>query len=467
MTILPRRRRGWMIAAVTALAVLVACGCGGASTPSSTALDDYVAAPDPAFALETPAVAETDFGDAVARVYRLTSQQWLTTAEVDVPLWQHWLVVYAPAALSAATALLVVEGGSSGDEPPGADAARATLAATAGAIVAEVRQIPNQPLRFVAPDGSGFVDSGRKEDGLVAYAWDRFLESGDPRWVPQLPMTKAVVRAMDAVQQLHPQVAAFFVMGESKRGWATWLAAAADARVAGIAPAVIDLLDVVRSLDNHYAAYGFWAPATAPYVASDIFARLHTPEFAGLAAIVDPFAYRARLTMPKYIVNSTGDQFFTPDSWETYWDGLAGEKHLRYVPNTGHGLDDTALAHAASFYHAVATGTARPQYDWRREADGALTVTCTTPPTAVTAWRAENPTARDFRLETIGPAWVAEPLSPAADGSYRAPAPQPSSGWAAHLVEVEFANPAYATPFKFSTGVSVVPDTRPHAGEND
>jgi PhoPQ-activated pathogenicity-related protein len=469
MTVSPLSGRRWALAplvlraALGALAALAACG--GSSTPSPTALDDYVAAPDPAFALEEPPAAETDLGTAVARAYRLTSQEWLTTAEVDLPLWQHWLMVYAPGAITTPTALLVVSGGDSTDGVPSADAARAALAGEMGAVVAEVGQIPNQPLAYAAADGSGY-DSGRQEDGLVAYAWDRYLVTGDPRWVVQLPMTKAVVRAMDAVQRLHPEVTGFFVHGESKRGWATWLTAAVDARVVGVAPAVIDLLDVQRSLDNHYAAYGFWSPATAPYVAFDIFARLHTPEFDALAAIIDPYAYRERLTMPKYLVNATGDQFFTPDSWEWYWDGLAGEKYLRYVPNVGHGLDDTAEDYARSFYVAVATGTPRPQFEWRREDDGGLTVTCTTAPTTVTVWQAENPEARDFRLETIGPSWTSAPLAPTAGGSYYAPAPQPASGWAAQLIELEFENPVYATPFKFSTGVSIVPDTRPHAAND-
>jgi putative ABC transport system permease protein len=57
-------------------------------------------------------------------------------------------------------------------------------------------------------------------------------------------MTKAAVRAMDAVQAALaegglPHVEKFVVAGGSKRGWTTWLAAAVDPRVAAIAPIVM------------------------------------------------------------------------------------------------------------------------------------------------------------------------------------------------------------------------------------
>lgn len=63
----------------------------------------------------------------------------------------------------------------------------------------------------------------------------------------------------------------------------------------------------------------------------------------------DPYEYRARLTMPKMIINATGDQFFVPDSSRFYFDALPGEKHLRYVPNADHSMrhtdvDETVLA---------------------------------------------------------------------------------------------------------------------------
>ncbi len=43
-----------------------------------------------------------------------------------------------------------------------------------------------------------------------------------------------------------------------------------------------------------------------------------------LYSFVDPISYKDRLTMPKYIVNGVGDQFFLPDSSQFYWDQLKG-----------------------------------------------------------------------------------------------------------------------------------------------
>ena len=58
MRITPRPDRRPALAALLVVGALVACGCGGSSASSSTPLDDYVAAPDPAFALEQPAAEQ-------------------------------------------------------------------------------------------------------------------------------------------------------------------------------------------------------------------------------------------------------------------------------------------------------------------------------------------------------------------------------------------------------------------------
>jgi len=57
--------------------------------------------------------------------------------------------------------------------------------------------------------------------------------------------------------------------------------------------------------------------------------------------IVEPLEYRDRLTMPKLIVNASGDQFFLPDSSRFYFDRLPGVKYLRCVPNADHSLKNS------------------------------------------------------------------------------------------------------------------------------
>ena len=66
--------------------------------------------------------------------------------------------------------------------------------------------------------------------------------------------------------------------------------------------------------------------------------------------------------MPKYIVNSGGDQYFVPDSSQFYWKDLKGEKYLRYVPNTKHDLNGSdARESAAAFYTTIVNNEPRPQ----------------------------------------------------------------------------------------------------------
>src|SRR5262249_44261244 len=133
----------------------------------------------------------------------------------------------------------------------------------------------------------------------------------------------------------------FVVSGGSKRGWTTWTTAAVDKRVVAIVPCVIDVLNVGASMAHHYGAYGFWAPSVGDYTAMRIMDWAGTPEHAALLKIEDPYNYRSRLTMPKFIINAGGDQFFLPDSSQFYFNDLPGIKYLRYVPNADHSLRGT------------------------------------------------------------------------------------------------------------------------------
>ncbi|MDZ4860525.1 MAG: PhoPQ-activated protein PqaA family protein [Candidatus Hydrogenedentes bacterium] len=431
---------------------------------ATTALDDYVAKPDPAFAYDPAAAVETKTGNYTAKVYKMVSQEWLDTTKVDKPKWEHWVTVIVPNDIAHDQALVFINGGSNeGDEAPKPDGQLAQVAMMTKSILVDVKQIPNQPLHFVGDTVAEYAESGRSEDDLIAFAWDKFLVTQDPLWLPRLPMTKAVVRAMDLAQQEQPRITGFFVVGGSKRGWTTWTTAIVDKRVIGIAPAVIDILNVTKSLQNHFAAYGFWAPAVGDYTEMNIMTRIDTPEFHALREVVDPYCYIDRLTMPKYIMNSTGDQFFPPDSWKFYFDDLKGEKYLRYVPNTDHGLNLEAYVNMASFYHAVMTNTPRPKFTWSHAADGALEVRCETKPTNVLLWQATNPDARDFRMEIVGKPYVSSPVEESEPGVYRAAIPAPKKGWTAFLLELEFPNPGIKYPFKFTTGVSIVPDVYPAA----
>ena len=101
--------------------------------------------------------------------------------------------------------------------------------------------------------------------------------------------------------------------------------------------------------------------------------------------------------MPMYIVNSTGDQFFVPDSSQFYYDALPGSAYLRYVPNSGHGLDDTdAVETAWAFYRGLLTGDTLPEYSWSVIGDTRIVVETGNDPRLLEAnvWTATNPASR-------------------------------------------------------------------------
>jgi len=427
-----------------------------------TALDRYIAAPDPNYQYR---LLDTVAGKAnTAYVLEMTSQQWRTSEEVDRPIWKHWLTIVRPQYLATSTSLLLVSGGSNEKPPPQVNPVLTQLALATDSVVSEIRLVPNQPLVFTG-DGNR-----RSEDAITAYTWDKFLTTGDETWPLRLPMTKSVVRAMDTITSFcaSPEgggipIDKFVVGGASKRGWTAWTVAAVDKRVAGIIPAVIDLLNLEPSFEHQYRSYGFWAPAIAEFERSGIMRWARTPQFQELIHIEDPYSYRDRLIMPKFIVNSAGDQYFLPDSSQFYFDELAGEKYLRYVPNTDHSLKgwyEDAAESALTFYQAILTNAPRPRFAWNFADDGSIRVKTQTKPDVVKLWQACNPRARDFRLETIGRTYTSSILSDLGNGLYVGKVPEPKQGWTAYFVEMTFPGPG-PYPYKFTTGVRVTPDRLP------
>ena len=226
--------------------------------------------------------------------------------------------------------------------------------------VAELRTVPNQPLVFA---GETF---GRSEDAIIAYTWDKFMRTGDERWPLRLPMTKSAGEGdgydhgvFGSPEGGQSKVETFVVCGGSKRGWTTWTTAAVDKRVVGIMPLEHRFAESSSPrFKHHWEAYGFWAPAVGNYVREGIMNWHGTPEYEALLKIEEPYQYRSRMTMPKFIMQATGDQFFLPDSSQFYFDDLPGMKYLRYVPNSEHGMRGTDVRdeHAGLLQRGVGQG---------------------------------------------------------------------------------------------------------------
>jgi PhoPQ-activated pathogenicity-related protein len=432
------------------------------SASSETALDRYVHAADPAFNYKC---VKTITGHGFTTyVLDMTSQRYLAETEVNRPLWKHWVTIVKPDKVNTNIGLLFIGGGDNGDAAPEhPDPLAAEMAVTTGAVVAHVGMVPNQPLIF-----SGETRE-RSEDAIIAYTWDKFLRTGDEKWPLRLPMTRAAVRAMDAVsgflstaQGGNVKVEKYVVTGESKRGWTTWTTAAVDRRVIAIIPMVIDVLNIVPSMAHHYRVYSSFSSELDDYAQAGIMQWSGTDEYRKLMRIEEPFEYRERFTMPKYIINAAGDQFFVPDSSQFYFDQLPGEKYLRYVPNADHGVRDHSDVgeSISAFFESIVTQTKRPDFRWRVEGDGTIVVDSATRPSAVKVWTATNQEGRDFRLAKIGAAYVSRELLPTRAQHYVATVAAPPKGYTAFFIEVTYPSGG-KYPFKFTTGVRVVPDVYP------
>ncbi len=460
------------------LKVLRICGAVVLATVNlvaATALDDYVAVPDSHYTFsQVGSPSQTTL--TTSYVVDLTSQAWRTETEVDLPVWHHWLTVIVPRenfllglGPPKDTALLLIEGGDTVDAPADPDPDLAKLAVATRTVVVRMSAVPNQPLLFADEA------SPRSEDEIIAYSWDKYFETGDPTWPVQLPMVKAAVRAMDATTSFVAargyQINQFVLVGGSKRGWTAWLTAAVDSRVRALCPIVSDLLNMRISFAHHWAAYGFWAQALSPYEDLGIFDRLGTDEGAELLQIVDPYAYRDRLTMPKFIINAAGDDFFVSDSVRFYIDDLPGETYLRHVPNSDHyltGVYDQIVSGTVPYYHALLEGTSRPRFTWTLQTDGSILVETVDPPKSVRLWQATNLSTRDFRTTTIGAAWDSSALSDLGGGVYLGQVPEPSTGWTAFFVELVYSSPfgeEYADTgdfdYHFTTQMQVLPKAMP------
>ncbi len=159
---------------------------------------------------------------------------------MDHTEWWHWLNIIVPDRLRETESMMIIGGGSANDTVPVSSEDWLIEAAIAtGSVISSVSNIPYQPINY-----KGDQKDDRYEDDLIAFGWRKYLESGASEdkleWLARFPMTRAVVRAMDVVQEIslgfQTPVGSFFVTGASKRGWTTWTTAAVDDRVMGIAP---------------------------------------------------------------------------------------------------------------------------------------------------------------------------------------------------------------------------------------
>ena len=361
------------------------------ASPSSADLQRYVDKPETAF--EWQLKNKIDREQAGDRIYDLqfVSQVW------QGKKWRHQLQIYRPAKTApSSTMFLWITGGSASPE---SISLGLLLARQIQAPIAFLYHIPNQPL----------LEENLWEDDLIAETFVRYLKSGDESWPLLFPMVKGVVKAMDVLQafgkkEWRAPIDKFIVAGASKRGWTTWLTAAVDRRAGAIAPVVIDVLNMRAQMPRQLQAFGAYSSRLAAYSNRGLLPIPETPAGRRLLSMVDPWAYRDRLTMPKLIVNGTNDSYWATDALNLYWDGIPSDKWVLYIPNAGHNLrrqdrpqheqlNDLITGLAAFSRHQI-SGAPMPSLRWKHDTVNGklrLTVDATPAPTVARLWVAQAP----------------------------------------------------------------------------
>jgi PhoPQ-activated pathogenicity-related protein len=437
-------------------AALLVFASAQAHADASGELARYLAAPDGSYAWRE--VKSSRLGATEITELALTSQTWRSFP------WKHQLFLFRPSTLerSSTQAFLFIHGGrwrpeyeQGLAELPREARIFARLAETLRAPVAVLRQVPFQPL------------FDRREDALIAYTFDHYLTSGESDWPLLLPMVKSAARAMDAVQSFTRErwqfaVDKFTVTGASKRGWTSWLIAAVDPRVAGVAPMVIDMLNIPAQIELQRETFGALSEQVQDYVAIDLPGRVGTERGQNLMAMVDPYSYRAALDQPKLILLGTNDAYWPLDALKVYWDELPEPKSVLYVPNEGHSVHDLdrLIGGLVAVHRYSANGKRLPVVSWKYGVDRdrlAIDLRSDRAPSNVQAWSASSAT-RDFRAAR----WTSHRCHRAGD-RYACAVPRLAGRFTAMYAELWFKDPGYPKfPLSTVVCISARPGDSPH-----
>lgn len=380
----------------------------------------------------------------------LTSQKWREYT------WRHQLTVFVPKEVKFDGAMLFITGGSNKDEQPNWSTTDGLWAPLAGisdknkAIVALIKQVPNQPLY-----------GNLTEDALISYTLNQFKQNKDYSFPLLFPMVKSAVKAMDAVQEFTRKrsnipVSNFLVTGASKRGWTTWLSAAIDdKRVKAIAPMVIDMLNMPATLKYQYDTYGEYSEQIDDYVKLGIPQSTATADGKAINDMIDPFSYRSNLTVPKMIFIGTNDEYWTIDAIKHYYDKIPGKNLIHYVPNVGHNLGGGKQAFDAlsAFFGTTIMNKEYPLPTWKVvPANGNLSMEVnpvTTDLLEATLWHTTS-SDRDFRNNL----WLSRNVKLDSLPTIRVMISFPKKGYQAFYLDLKYKDPNGGT-YTTSTRVYV------------
>lgn len=431
------------------IAALLCAWNVAAQVAPAKALKHYIDREDNTFAWEVRDSLRTD-GAMVYRL-RMQSQTWREFA------WIHELVVIVPDKLTNDEALIHISGGSA-DEKTGEPnyhkwndsliGFMSGIASRCEAVTAILWQVPRQPLY-----------GGKYEDELVSFTFHNYQMDKDHTWPLLFPMTKSVIRAMDAIEEFSEKKSLavkperFVTNGISKRGWTTWLTAASeDKRVVAIAPMVIDILNMPVSVPYQRHMFGNYSIQIQDYVNLGLTEEVVTPAGKELVAMIDPYSYRDKYTMPKMLFLGTNDEYWTVDAVKNYIDGIPGEKYISYTTNAGHGLGDkTAAVNALeAFFRQTIDGMEYPRFDYAiKEKQGSAELTLKADKAHlenIIVWEAlsEN---KDFRQSEFMP--TIKGISH--KGKVKVRVEYPAKGYKAFIVMAKYRHPNGGEPYNITT----------------
>jgi PhoPQ-activated pathogenicity-related protein len=377
----------------------------------------------------------------------LTSQHWRRYT------WTHQLTILVPAKNKYDCALLFITSGHNKKndglpewhEPADMLTKRLSKIASENSTTAAIiRQVPNEPLF-----------GGLTEDQIISYTFHKFeedFEKGNDKdkeytWPLLFPMVKSAVRGMDAVQDfsrknLHHRIKHFLVSGASKRGWTTWLTAAADPRVEAIVPMAIDVLNMPVNLIHQLKAYGKYSSEIKDFVKLGIVQSLETPEGKALVKMVDPYSYRKKLTMPKMIMVGSNDPYWVIDNAKNYLPGIPGINSMHYIANAGHLIENGQEAYTtlSAFLGVTLKNCKYPICSWNiiengREATLIIKASKDILKDAV-LWQADSK-GKDFRNDK----WYSKDLGISHQSIIKIVEKIPSSGYRAFYVDLKYPDP--------------------------
>lgn len=412
-------------------------------------------------------------GDLELIKYKMVSQEWSPEKLVSPQTWRHNLDIYIPTIPKPKYALIIINSGASYNNkkfsPDFNKKMLIDIAEKTNVIVISINNIVNNYV--ISNDDNKFLNENDQQYDFIARNWSLFMNNPERRVLPlDIPMTAVVSQTIRFTKQELKKwnIKKFIVSGVSAQGCTAWLASIANPDIAAIVPFANDGLNTDKMLKHVYRSYGKnWPFSFLPFYNQKIDQMIGSYRFSKLMQIVDPLQYlnsdhQNRLSIPKYIINASSDDFYTPDNSRFYYDKLPGTKSLRIIPNTNHvNILAFTVPSLISFVNRLNRNEPLPKLSaciFKNK----LTVHFSEKPVKITRWIAKNPVARDFRY-SCGIRYLPSSIKIGTGENITVAINTKIMGWQATYIEAIFSDGYVATTQVYITPDDKFPVTAPPA----